>query len=65
MIPALMGQVGMIYLLGAVALGGFFMRHGARLAKSRTNALARRLVLASVIYLPLIFSLMMFDKGAL
>ncbi|HVA01078.1 MAG TPA: heme o synthase [Terriglobia bacterium] len=65
MIPALMGQAGMIYLLGAVALGGFFLLQGARLAKSRTNALARRLVLASVIYLPLIFSLMMFDKGAL
>ena len=65
MIPALIGQAGMIYLLGAVALGGFFMLHGARLAKSRTNALARRLVLASVIYLPLIFSLMMLDKGSI
>jgi len=65
MIPALMGQAGMIYLLGAVALGGFFLLHGARLARSRTNTLARRLVLASVIYLPLIFSLMMLDKGAL
>ncbi|MCL5670617.1 MAG: protoheme IX farnesyltransferase, partial [Acidobacteria bacterium] len=60
-----LGQAGMIYLLGAVALGGFFLLHGARLARSRTNALARRLVLASVIYLPLIFSLMMFDKGSL
>ena len=65
MVPALTGQAGMIYLLGAVALGGFFLLHGARLARSRTNALARRLVLASVIYLPLIFSLMMFDKGSL
>jgi heme o synthase len=65
MIPALMGQAGMIYLLGAVALGGYFLLHGTRLARSRTKALARRLVLASVIYLPLIFSLMMLDKGSI
>jgi protoheme IX farnesyltransferase len=64
MAPTLMGQAGMVYLLGAVALGGYFLLHGARLARSRTNALARRLVLASVIYLPLIFSLMMLDKGS-
>ena len=64
-LPALMGQAGKVYLVGAVALGGYFLVHGARLARSRTNALARRLVLASVIYLPLIFSLMMFDKGSI
>ncbi len=63
MVPTLMGQAGMIYLLGAVALGGFFFLHGARMARSRTNALARRLVLASVVYLPLILCLLMFDKG--
>ncbi len=65
MIPALTGQAGVVYLLGAVALGGFFLLHGARLAKARTNSLASRLVLASVIYLPLIFSLMMFDKRSI
>ena len=65
MLPALMGQAGKVYGLGAGALGGYFLLHGARLAKSRTSALARSLVRASVIYLPLIFSLMMFDKGSL
>ena len=62
-VPPLMGQVGMIYLFGAVALGIYFLLHAARLARSRTNVLARRLVLASVIYLPLIFGLMMLDKA--
>ncbi len=62
MVPALIGQAGKVYLFGAVLLGSYFLLHGARLAKNRTNALARRLVLASVLYLPLVFGLLMFDK---
>lgn len=61
-VPALIGQAGKVYLFGTVLLGAYFFLHGARLAKSRTNALARRLVLASVLYLPLVFGLLMFDK---
>jgi heme o synthase len=62
MVPALIGQVGKVYLFGAGVLGTYFLLHGARLARNRTNVLARRLVLASVLYLPLVFGLMMFDK---
>jgi heme o synthase len=62
MVPAMTGQAGKVYLLAALALGGYFLFHGARLAGSRTNALARRLVLASIIYLPLILSLLMLDR---
>lgn len=60
--PALMGQAGRVYLVGAVALGLGFLYYGARLAFSRSNALARRLVLASVVYLPLIYLLMIVNK---
>ena len=62
MVPPLIGQVGRVYLFGAAVLGSYFLLHGARLARNRTNQLARRLVLASVLYLPLVFGLMMFDK---
>ena len=62
LVPPLIGQVGKVYLFGAMVLGSYFLLHGARLARNRTNALARRLVLASVLYLPLVFGLMMFDK---
>ena len=62
MLPTLMGQMGKVYLFGATGLGAYFLVHGVRMARSRTNALARRLVLASVLYLPLVFGLMMFDK---
>lgn len=62
LVPALMGQAGLIYLFGALILGLGFLRYSARLAFSRSNALARQLLLASIIYLPLVFGLMMIDK---
>jgi len=62
--PVLMGQVGLIYFFGAIILGLGLLGYGARLAVTRSKALARRVVLASVVYLPLVFALMMFDKIA-
>ena len=62
LIPVFLNQAGAIYCLGASLVGLAFLFCGARLAHSRSNALARRLVLASVIYLPLLFALMMVDK---
>jgi len=62
LIPFFLGQTGLIYLCGALMLGAGFLNYGARLAVSRSNALARRLLVASIIYLPLIFGLMMLDK---
>src|SRR5438094_6529126 len=62
LIPVFLNQAGAIYCLGASLVGLAFLFCGARLAHARSNALARRLVLASVIYLPLLFALMMVDK---
>ena len=62
LMPVLLGQAGVVYLVGATLVGLAFLLCGARLAHSRSNALARRLVLASVVYLPLLFALMMVDK---
>jgi len=62
LMPVLLGQAGVVYLVGATLVGLAFLLCGARLAHSRSNALARCLVLASVIYLPLLFALMMVDK---
>lgn len=61
-VPVILGQVGLIYLSGALLLGTLFLVYGARLALNRTKAQARRLVLASVVYLPLVFALMMANK---
>jgi protoheme IX farnesyltransferase len=62
LLPVFLGQAGKAYLVGALVLGFGFLHYGMRLAFHRSNSLARRLVLASVVYLPLVFALMMVDK---
>ncbi len=62
LVPTLMGEVGFIYFFGALVLGLGLLRYGARLAVSRSNALAKQLLHASVVYLPLVFGLMMLDR---
>jgi protoheme IX farnesyltransferase len=60
--PVFLGQAGKVYLVGALVLGLGFFHFGMRLALQRSNSLARRLVLASIVYLPLVFGLLMVDK---
>ena len=62
--PAWLGAAGDVYLGGALALGVVFIGCGMFLAASRSRVLARRVLLASVLYLPLVFGLMMLDKKA-
>ena len=64
LLPAWFGQAGAVYLAGAFTLGLMYIYSGARLATVKTNIRARRLVLASIVYLPLVFALLMFDKSA-
>ena len=62
LIPAFTGHAGRVYLVGAGILGVGFLYYGARLAARRTNVLAKQLLMASIIYLPLVFALLMFDQ---
>ncbi len=62
LMPVFLGQAGKVYLVGALVLGLGFFHFGMRLALQRSNSLARRLVLASIVYLPLVFALLMVDK---
>jgi heme o synthase len=62
LIPVFLGEVGIVYLVGALALGAGLLHAGWKLSVARSNSLARRLVLASVAYLPMVFALMMIDK---
>ena len=63
-LPVLLRMSGKIYLVGALALGGWFLYTGIRVAFDRTNGRARSVLLASVIYLPLIYGLMVLDRPA-
>jgi|SRR5215469_6905100 len=60
--PAIRGESGIIYLVGALAVGGVFQYYGARFAVHRTNVAARQLLLVSILYLPAIFGLLAMDK---
>jgi protoheme IX farnesyltransferase len=63
--PVLLGMSGKVYLVGALILGGWFLYTGVRVAFDRTNVRARRVLLASIIYLPMIYGLMVFDRPPL
>jgi protoheme IX farnesyltransferase len=60
--PVLLGMSGRVYLVGALLLGGWFLYTGVRVAFDLTNVRARRVLLASIIYLPAIYGLMIFDR---
>jgi protoheme IX farnesyltransferase len=70
-LAAVWGMAGRIYLLGALVLGAMFWWYGWRLAASRlsplqtgSKRLARRLLQASILYLPALFALMMLNAIA-
>ena len=65
LLPSLLGMSGNIYLFGALALGLWYLYSGVRVAFDRTILRARAVLLVSVIYLPLIYGLMLFDRQSL
>lgn len=62
LLPAALGISGRIYLYGAIVLGLLFLYSSLRAAFSKSRQEAKRLLLASVIYLPLLFILMVVDR---
>lgn len=63
--PALMGMSGIVYGIGALVLGLWFLYSGVRVALDRNILRARHVLLASVFYLPLIYGLMLLDRPGL
>jgi len=59
--PFFLHFAGMIYLIGATALGLGFLWISVSAARAKTNDKARILLLASVIYLPILFILLVLD----
>jgi protoheme IX farnesyltransferase len=62
LLPTLAGLAGPVYFFGALALGSMFLACGMAQALAPSPASARRLLLASVAYLPLLLGLMALDK---
>ena len=59
--PFFLGFAGVVYLAGATVLGIWFLFESIKAARAKTVERARRLLLVSVIYLPLIFGLLVLD----
>jgi protoheme IX farnesyltransferase len=65
LLPAYLSMTGGLYQAGALALGLIFLYAGLRVAFERTVTRARQVLLASVVYLPLLYGLMLFDRPRL
>lgn len=63
LLPTLIGLAGAVYFVGALALGGALVVLGARQALVPSSAAARRVLLASLLYLPALLALLAFDKS--
>jgi protoheme IX farnesyltransferase len=60
--PFFLGFAGWIFLVAASVLGVWFLIESIRTARAKSVETARRLLLVSVLYLPLIFAFLVFDK---
>lgn len=60
--PFFLGIAGIYYIIGAAILGLWFVIESIRTALDKSKKSSRRLLLVSVLYLPLVFALLVFDK---
>jgi protoheme IX farnesyltransferase len=63
LLPTMFGLTGQVYLVGALALGAGLFGCGVLEALSPSLAAARRLLFASLLYLPTLLILMTLDKA--
>ena len=63
LLPTLLHLTGAIYFGGALLLGLGFSIAAIRAASQRTNTTARQLLFASIIYLPVLLTLLAIDKS--
>jgi protoheme IX farnesyltransferase len=62
-LPTAIGMTGKVYCMGALAMGLALLAVGALFAHTKSFGDARRLLKASVIYLPLLLILIIIDAG--
>ncbi|HEX2162885.1 MAG TPA: heme o synthase [Thermoanaerobaculia bacterium] len=63
LLPTVLGLTGLVYFAGALALSLAYLAAGGAFALARTDAAARRLLLASVLYLPALLAAMLLDRA--
>ncbi|HZW79912.1 MAG TPA: heme o synthase [Candidatus Deferrimicrobiaceae bacterium] len=63
LVPTSAAHAGILYFIGATLLGLCFFHRGTQFVLHRTHTSARRLLVASIIYLPSLFVLMILLRG--
>lgn len=61
-LPAVLGMSGRVYAAGALGLGAWLLYSVVQVMSERTRGSARGVLMASVIYLPLLYALLVFDR---
>jgi protoheme IX farnesyltransferase len=61
-VPPLLGKGSMFCTAGTLLSGICFLNYGVQLVLQKTNVGARRLLFASILYLPVVFGLMVLDR---
>lgn len=62
LLPFVAGLAGKVYLLSALSAGAYFLFSALRLYRLRTQAAARTLFLASLVYLPLVLVVLALNR---
>jgi protoheme IX farnesyltransferase len=65
LLPSFLSMTGGLYLAGATLLGIFFIRSAVGVFRNRTALRARSVLIASVVYLPVLYGLMVLDRQGL
>lgn len=62
LLPTLLGMAGALYFVVSLVLGAVFLWYAVALARTQSTPAARRLLLASLVYLPVLLAAMAIDK---
>jgi protoheme IX farnesyltransferase len=63
LVPSVLGMTGRVYLAGAFAMGLYFLAAGLGVIRDRSLLRARGVLMASVVYLPVLYGLMLLDRA--
>ena len=61
-LPTIVGLTGWVYLAGAAVLGIWFMLPSVAFYRTRTSQTARRILISSIVYIPLLVCLIVADR---
>jgi len=61
-VPFALGLSGILYLAVTLAIGAFFLMASYRFYRSLANGAARKVLLASVVYIPVLVAAILLDQ---